>query len=41
MSIIFNEIFYSIQGEGPSAGKPSVFLRLGACNLRCIWCDSK
>lgn len=29
------ETFYSIQGEGPSAGVPAVFLRTSHCNLRC------
>ena len=40
MDLIVNEIFYSIQGEGPNAGKPAIFLRLFGCNLRCVWCDS-
>ncbi|MQF95231.1 MAG: 7-carboxy-7-deazaguanine synthase QueE [SAR202 cluster bacterium] len=35
------EIFHSIQGEGVSMGKPSVFLRLATCNLACRWCDTK
>jgi len=34
------ELFYSIQGEGFSAGIPSIFLRLALCNLQCKWCDT-
>ncbi len=36
-----NEIFKSIQGEGPNFGKPAIFLRTAQCNLKCIWCDTK
>lgn len=35
-----NEIFHSIQGESTYAGRPCVFVRLTACDLRCVWCDS-
>ena len=35
-----NEIFHSIQGESTFAGRPCVFVRLTACDLRCSWCDT-
>ena len=35
------EIFQSLQGEGVTAGTPTVFLRLATCNLTCTWCDTK
>lgn len=40
MSLVVNEIFYSIQGESSYAGRPCVFIRLTGCNLRCSWCDT-
>ena len=36
-----NEIFHSIQGESSQAGRPCVFVRLTACDLRCRWCDTE
>lgn len=38
--LTINEIFYSIQGESTRAGRPCVFVRLAACDLRCSWCDT-
>ncbi len=35
------EHFYTIQGEGMHAGKPAYFLRLGGCDVGCVWCDVK
>lgn len=33
--------FYTIQGEGPFAGMPAIFLRFAGCNLRCWFCDTE
>ncbi len=38
--LTINEIFHSIQGESTHAGRPCVFVRLTACDLRCAWCDT-
>lgn len=35
-----HEIYKSIQGESTHAGRPCVFVRLTACDLRCAWCDT-
>ncbi len=39
--LLIAEIFGpTIQGEGPSAGRPATFVRLSECNLHCVWCDT-
>jgi 7-carboxy-7-deazaguanine synthase len=35
------ECFFSIQGEGVTAGAPAVFIRLQGCSVGCRWCDTK
>lgn len=37
-TLIVTSIFLTIQGEGPFAGEPALFLRLKGCNLQCSFC---
>jgi 7-carboxy-7-deazaguanine synthase len=40
-TIRISEIFGpTIQGEGALIGQPTVFVRTGGCDYRCIWCDT-
>jgi 7-carboxy-7-deazaguanine synthase len=39
-TLLVHSIFLTIQGEGPFAGLPAVFVRLGSCNLACPKCDT-
>ena len=40
-TIMVSEIFgVTIQGEGALIGVPTVFVRTGGCDYRCIWCDT-
>jgi len=40
LSLSVQDIFSTIQGEGPFAGRPAIFLRLAGCNLACYFCDT-
>lgn len=40
-TLIVNSIWPTIQGEGPLAGTPAIFIRLTGCNLRCHFCDTE
>jgi len=35
------EHFYTLQGEGMHQGKAAYFIRLGGCDVGCVWCDVK
>ena len=35
------EQFYTIQGEGFNTGRAAYFIRLGGCDVGCVWCDVK
>lgn len=35
------EAFYTLQGEGKFAGHAAYFIRLGGCDVGCVWCDVK
>lgn len=39
--VTISEVFGpTLQGEGPDAGRPAIFVRFGLCNLTCSWCDT-
>ncbi|MGQ8364051.1 7-carboxy-7-deazaguanine synthase QueE [Glaciecola sp. 1036] len=40
-TLLVNEVFESIQGEGSFTGVPSIFVRLQGCLVGCPWCDTK
>lgn len=45
--LLVTKIFYTLQGEGPHAGKPAMFIRLAGCNrgnkehMGCAFCDTQ
>jgi 7-carboxy-7-deazaguanine synthase len=39
-TLFVHEIYRSLQGESTFAGLPCVFIRLTACHLRCVYCDT-
>jgi 7-carboxy-7-deazaguanine synthase len=39
-SLFVTSMFFTLQGEGPYAGKPALFIRLAKCNLACSFCDT-
>lgn len=41
LSLPVMEHFYTIQGEGMNSGTAAYFIRLGGCDVGCVWCDVK
>lgn len=41
MQLPIMEHFYTLQGEGYHQGKAAYFIRLGGCDVGCVWCDVK
>jgi 7-carboxy-7-deazaguanine synthase len=41
ISLPVMEHFYTLQGEGYHQGKAAYFVRLGGCDVGCVWCDVK
>ncbi|PKM23108.1 MAG: 7-carboxy-7-deazaguanine synthase QueE [Gammaproteobacteria bacterium HGW-Gammaproteobacteria-14] len=41
MDLRISEVFYSLQGEARSVGRPTAFIRLTGCPQRCVWCDTE
>lgn len=39
-SLLVTSMFFTLQGEGPYAGLPALFIRLAKCNLNCRMCDT-
>src|SRR5579859_1911325 len=39
-TLLVHEIYRSLQGESTFAGLPCIFIRLTACHLRCVYCDT-
>ena len=39
-SLFVTSMFFTLQGEGPYAGMPALFIRLTKCNLDCSFCDT-
>jgi organic radical activating enzyme len=40
-SLPLMEAFYTLQGEGFHQGRAAYFIRLGGCDVGCVWCDVK